>query len=96
MSGEEQLSLGVRFVDTTNKEPAIRDEFLGFTSLAQTDAETIANTFIAQCTQFGLHFTKLLDQGYDGCSTTAGKVGGVQAKIKESSATAQATYLAWL
>ena len=32
--GEEQLSLCVRFVDTTNKEPAIRDEFVGFTSLA--------------------------------------------------------------
>ena len=26
--------LCVRFVDTTNKEPAIRDEFVGFTSLA--------------------------------------------------------------
>ena len=35
ISGREQLSLGASFVDTTNKEPAIRDEYLGFTSLAQ-------------------------------------------------------------
>ena len=48
ITGEEQLSPGVCFVDTTNKEPAIRDEFLGFTSLAQMDAETIANTLITQ------------------------------------------------
>ena len=41
--GEEQLSLGVHFVDTTNKEPTICDEYRGFTSLAQIDAETIAN-----------------------------------------------------
>ena len=47
ISGEEQLSPGVRFVDTTNKESAIRDEFLGFASLAQMDAEIISNTLIA-------------------------------------------------
>ena len=48
ISGEEQLSLGVRFVETTNKKPAVRDEFLGFTSLAQMDAESIVNTLFAQ------------------------------------------------
>ena len=67
MSGEEQLSLDVRFVDTTNKKPTIRDEYHEVTSLAHIDAETIANTLIAQCTQFGLDLTKLLGQGYDGC-----------------------------
>ena len=54
ISGEEQLSLGVRFVDTTNKEPAIHDEFLGIISLAQMHVETTANTLIFQCTKFGL------------------------------------------
>ena len=44
VSGEEQLSLGVRFVDTTNDKPVIREEFLGFTSLTQLDAETIVDT----------------------------------------------------
>ena len=34
ISGEDHLSLCVRFVDTTNKEPAICDEFHGFTCLA--------------------------------------------------------------
>ena len=62
MLGEEQFSLGVRFVDTTNKEPAIHEEFLGFISLAQMHVETIANTLIVQCTKFGLDLTKLLGQ----------------------------------
>ena len=40
ISGEEQLSLGVHFVDTTNDKPAICEEFLEFTSLTQLDAKT--------------------------------------------------------
>ena len=46
-------------------------------------AESITNTLIAQCTKFGLDLTKLLAQGYNGCSTMASKVGGVQGKTKE-------------
>ena len=47
------------------------------------DAETITNTLIAQCTNFRLDLTKLLGQEFDGRSTMAGKVGGVQAEINE-------------
>ena len=92
--GEERLSLVVRFVDTTNQEPAIRYDFLVFTSLAQMDAETIANTLIAQCTKFGLDLTELLGQGYDGCPTMSDKVGGLQSKIMEKNPEAAFVHIA--
>ena len=44
------------------------------------DAEVIANRLIVQCTKIGLSLTKILGQGYDACSTVAGKVDGIQAK----------------
>ena len=51
----------------------IREEFLGFTSLNEMDAETIAGPIINQCNQYGLNLNKLRGQWYDGCSTMAGK-----------------------
>uniref|UniRef100_A0A6I8SVT0 TTF-type domain-containing protein n=1 Tax=Xenopus tropicalis TaxID=8364 RepID=A0A6I8SVT0_XENTR len=83
ISGHEQLSLGVRFVDLTITPVKIREEFLGFATLKAVDATSIANVIMEQCIKFGLNMDKLYGQGYDGCSTMAGKEGGVQAKIKE-------------
>uniref|UniRef100_A0A6I8QP26 HAT C-terminal dimerisation domain-containing protein n=1 Tax=Xenopus tropicalis TaxID=8364 RepID=A0A6I8QP26_XENTR len=83
ISGHEQLSLGVRFVDLTITPVKIREEFLGFATLKAFDATSIANVIMEQCIKFGLNIDKLYGQGYDGCSTMAGKEGGVQAKIKE-------------
>ena len=76
ISGKEQLSIGVRFVSTSN------EEFLGFTKLDKMDASSIADSILDQCSKFGLNLEKLHGQGYDGCSTMAGKEGGVQAKIR--------------
>ena len=52
ISGTEQLAIGVRFFD--EKNPLIREEFLGFTPLKKMDAETIAETIIDQCNKYGL------------------------------------------
>ena len=46
------------------------------------DAETIAETIIDQCNKYGLNLNKLRGQGYDGCSTMAGKENGVQVRIR--------------
>ncbi|KAH3781733.1 hypothetical protein DPMN_159637 [Dreissena polymorpha] len=40
-------------------------EFLGFTSLNQMDAETIAGTIVTQCKKYGLTSNKVHDQGYE-------------------------------
>lgn len=81
ISGTEQLSIGVRFVDIST-EKIIREEFLGFTPLTDMSATGISNSIINQCKEFGLDLDKLVGQGYDGCSAMAGKDNGVQAKIR--------------
>lgn len=81
ISGTEQLSIGVHFVDL-ECEKMIREEFLGFIKLSDMSASAISSSIINQCQKFGLNLDKLLGQGYDGCSTMAGKDNGVQAKIR--------------
>ena len=41
------------------------------------DAATIADSIIDQAQKFGLNLDKMHGQGYDGCSTMAGKDNGV-------------------
>uniref|UniRef100_A0A8C5R7M8 52 kDa repressor of the inhibitor of the protein kinase-like n=1 Tax=Leptobrachium leishanense TaxID=445787 RepID=A0A8C5R7M8_9ANUR len=82
ISGKEQLSIGVRFVDTSSTTAVIKEEFLGFATLKEMDATSVANMILNTCSKFGLNLEKLYGQGYDGCSTMAGKEGGVQAIIK--------------
>ncbi|KAM4697848.1 zinc finger MYM-type protein 1-like [Rhinophrynus dorsalis] len=82
ISGKEQMSIGVRFVDTSSTIAVIKEEFLGFATLKDMDAISVANMILATCSKFGLNLEKLHGQGYDGCSTMAGKEGGVQAIIK--------------
>lgn len=84
IAGTEQLSIGVRFVEMQvqpSESVIIREEFLGFVPLEKMDAATIADTIIQQTRKFGLNLNKLHGQGYDGCSTMAGKDNGVQARI---------------
>jgi len=84
ISGTEQLSFGVRFValqEQRNDLATMREEFLGFVQLESMDDATIADTIIDQANKFGLNLDKLHGQGYDGCSTIAGKDNGVQARI---------------
>lgn len=80
ISGEDHLSLGIRFVDMAGAKPQVREEFLGFAALK--GATCSAEIIIEECTKYGLNLEKLCGQGYDGCSKLAGKEGGVQAKIK--------------
>lgn len=87
ISGTEQLSIGVRFVEFQEQQhdsATIREEFLGFIPLEKMDAATIADTIVNKSQQFGLNLNKLHGQGYDGCSTMAGKDNGVQARIRST------------
>ena len=83
ISGNEQMSLGVRFVKEQNGKMMVTEEFLGYIPIVDRTAEGLANTIITNSLEFGLDMTKLVGQGYDGCSTMAGKEGGVQAIIRK-------------
>ena len=76
--------IGVGFVETSGICDSVREEFLGFAVLEQMTASAIADQILSRCNKFGLDMTKLLGQGYDGCSVMAGEEEGrVQAKIRK-------------
>lgn len=82
ISGKEQLSVGVRFYDE-NKN-MIREEFLGFVQLFAMDAKSVSgeiDKFIQQTC--GLDPAKCVGLGFDGCSTMAGHLSGVNVLLKE-------------
>lgn len=81
ISGKEQLSIGVRFFD--EEKMAIREEFLGFVELAAMDAKTIATAIDNFLQSESFDAEKCVGQGYDGCSTMAGNIGGVQKLLRE-------------
>lgn len=81
ISGTEQLTIGIRFVDTGLK--AVREEFVGMIPLESMNAETISATILKAVDDFGLNPNNIVGQGYDGCSSMAGNISGVQARIKE-------------
>ncbi|CAG9814661.1 unnamed protein product [Phaedon cochleariae] len=81
ISGKEQLSIGVRFVD--EEQMIVREELLGFVELVAMDAKTIATAIDNFIENAGLDPEKCVGQGYDGCSTMAGNDGGVQKIMRE-------------
>lgn len=82
VSGVEQLSLGVRYVDMTEK--CIKEDFLGFTPLQDgLGAESVASAITSTLKAWGLNLNKVVGQGYDGCSTMAGHLTGVHKRISE-------------
>lgn len=82
ISGTEQLSLGIRYFD--RKEKVVKEDFLGFTPLNHgLGAEAIANAITGTLTSWGLNLERAVGQGYDGCSTMAGDISGVQKRISD-------------
>ncbi|XP_047109648.1 52 kDa repressor of the inhibitor of the protein kinase-like [Schistocerca piceifrons] len=81
IAGTEQLSLSARYFDHATN--VVREVFLGFTPLARLDVKHISNTIISTSSAWGLNQDKMVGQGYDGCSTMAGKIGRLQKIIAE-------------
>ncbi|XP_025196823.1 52 kDa repressor of the inhibitor of the protein kinase-like [Melanaphis sacchari] len=82
ISGVEQLTIVIRFLDKQSSPIKIREEFLGFLPLDKLDAESVATKILSFMEDSGLNLSKLYGQGYDGCATMAGKVGGVAKLIR--------------
>jgi len=82
VSGVEQFSIGIRFVSYANENVTIHEEFLGFSALKSMDAEAISTELLRATKKYGLDLQKMMAQGYDGCSTMAGEVSGVQKRIR--------------
>ena len=75
----EQMSLVVRFVDTS---ASIREEFLGFVACKRgVSGEAIANTILDFLHELGLLIDLCRGQGYDGAGNMAGRLSGTAARI---------------
>ncbi|XP_008188101.1 52 kDa repressor of the inhibitor of the protein kinase-like [Acyrthosiphon pisum] len=75
----EQMSLSVRYVDTTTC--TIKENFICFVSVFECTGENLANVIIQKLKELGLSLEFLRCQGYDGGANMSGKYKGVQARI---------------
>ncbi|XP_060063626.1 zinc finger MYM-type protein 1-like [Ylistrum balloti] len=91
-STKEQLSVCVRYLDTTeNGEICVKEDFLCFIHVKSIKGEDLAPEIIQALRNFGLDIAKLRAQGYDGASNMSGKFRGVQAIIRQTAP--HATYV---
>lgn len=83
IQGVEQLSICLRYVFYENNQPVLKEDFVGFIALEKLDTESIAYKILSSLKSWGLDLNKLVGQGYDGASTMAGHISGVQKRIKD-------------
>lgn len=83
VSGVEQLSLCVRYVDRKSDAFVLREDFVGFIPIYDQSAESLAKTILEKCQHLQLDMDKCVGQVYDGASNMSGHLSGVQTRIKE-------------
>jgi hypothetical protein len=83
VSGTEQFSLCVRYVDDTDSTCKIREDFLQFVPIFDVTGKGLAKVILDSLRSFGINTSHLRGQGYDGAAAMSGRFNGVQAFIKE-------------
>ena len=61
----------------------VHESFTEFIEMDSLSAESISTTILAHLSKIGVDFQKLVGQGYDGASTMAGHLSGVQTCIRD-------------
>ena len=74
----EQVAICVRFC---NKDMESEEVFIGFHQTSRTDANTMLKLVNDSLLTFGLPFSGIRGQGYDGASNVSGRENGLQAKV---------------
>ncbi|XP_022177819.1 zinc finger MYM-type protein 1-like [Myzus persicae] len=80
VSGTEQLSMCVRYVDQNNQ---LREDFLCFLPVYDLTGENLTRIILEECEKLGLDLNKLIGQGYDGAGNMSGQFNGVQSRIRQ-------------
>ena len=88
VSHQEQLRLCVRFLDETDGQHRIREEFLQFQAVINLTGEGLSAAIINSLLAYGLDLSMMVGQGYDGASSMSGCVNGVQTKVRETASLA--------
>lgn len=86
ISGVEQLSLCVRYVDLPTN--SVNEVFLQFAPLKDTTGKGIATTILEELQSYGIVLSKMRGQGYDGAASMSGQFNGVQTHIRSQIPTA--------
>lgn len=76
ISGTAQLSIDVRFL-RYDKKTIICEEFLEYVPVQELNAKAISETIIRFLQDGIFDLNKFFSQGYDGCTTMAGRISGV-------------------
>ena len=79
VSGKEQLSLNIRWVDENFE---IHDDFIGMYDCAETDAETLIKIIKDIIIRCGLEMIHVRGQTYDGAQNLQGSKSGVTTRLK--------------
>ena len=78
ISGKEQLSIVLRYMIGSK----VHESFTEFVEMDSLSAESISTSILARLSKIEVDFQKLVGQGYDGASTMAGHLSGVQTCIR--------------
>lgn len=80
ISGKEQFSLCIRYI---SQNSMLKEDFLTFTQIVDVSAESIVNVILSVCNTLNLDMSKVIGQGYDGCSTFSGHITGVHTRFQQ-------------
>ncbi|XP_050338320.1 52 kDa repressor of the inhibitor of the protein kinase-like, partial [Bactrocera neohumeralis] len=82
VSGIEQFSICIRYVDRFENEEKLREDFLCFVPVEDTTGSGLANVLIDKLKELKLSFAHIRGQGYDGARSMSGHVKGCASVIQ--------------
>ena len=80
ISKQEQLVIGLRYVDKTTSN--VFEFFLTFVKAESLNAESLSDYIIRTLRDYNLDPALIVSQGYNGASVMSGSCSGVQQRIK--------------
>lgn len=88
ISGIEQFTLCVRYVDTVGSSLFLREDFLKFLPVTDVTGEGLTNTLLETVREMQFSLEYLSAQGYDSAASMSGRFKGCAAKISNDYAQA--------
>ncbi len=79
----QQVSVCVRYLCSKSLEAEVYETFLGFFSVAKTDAATLTSELVSFLKHCGLCMEKLVGKGFDGAANMCGRLSGVSTRLKQ-------------
>lgn len=81
ISGIEQFSLCVRYIDEVDDTLTLREDFLKFVPVDDVTGKGLSEAIINNCNELGIDLNYLRGQGYDGARTMSGEFRGCATRI---------------